>query len=192
MAKKLKIKVTDKKEDLLVETTQKSLSWVRRFQAPLGIGGAVIFCVAVLVVYSVELEDRSTMDAWEEFFAQGSDAPAAVYAGIAARYPGTSVEPWALLDQAHALSRSDEDKDKEEAIRIYEAVKARYPENPLAGRIAEQAIEGVRKEMAYSAPAPPPPEEEPAEEPPAPPEEEAPPGDRPTPPEEGAGTEENP
>ena len=155
MAKKLKIRIPDKKEDILLETTQRSIGWLRRYQLPLGIGGAFVIVVAVLWVYGVELGKRSDADAWAEYLAGGPGKPPETFRDLAEKHAGTTVEPWALLDQAHALSRSASELDRETALELYREIARRFSDHELVRDLAVKSLEGLRKEMDFKPPAPP-------------------------------------
>ncbi len=92
--------------------------------------------------------------------------PADTYKGIADRHSGTAVEPWALLDQAHALSRSANRVDKEEALHLYRDVAKRWADQDLIRGLAEKSAESLERALSFRPPAPkaPPPDEEPAPE----------------------------
>ena len=168
MAKKLKIRIPDRKDDILLETTQKGIGWMRRFQAPLTIGVAVVACVAVLVVYGLELERRSEGIAWQEYLSGPAGQEASAYAGLVEKYQGTPVEPWVLLDQAHALSRTGKEEERAASLEIYRRVRDQFGENSLIRYVAEASVQGVEREMGFRLPEAPTPEEE-GEAPPAPP-----------------------
>jgi hypothetical protein len=146
MAKKLKVRIPDKKEDVLVETTQKSLSWARRFQGPLVIVISLMVCATILYVFGVELEKKGDQVAWEEYLAVGEEGTPEAYAEIAEKYKGSSVEPWALLDQARVLT------DRDEAIRIYKEVADRFPDNDLIQKLASEGREGLLREIQFQVP----------------------------------------
>jgi len=152
MAKKLKVRIPDKKEDVLVETTQKSLGWARRFQGPLIIVASLMVCATVLYVFGVELEKKGDRVAWEEYLALGEDATADAYRDVAKKYRGSTVEPWALLDRARVLSKSADSQDRDEAIRIYKEVADRFPESHLVQTLASEGRMGLLKEMQFRVP----------------------------------------
>ena len=165
MAKKLKVRIPDKKEDLLVETTQSGLAWMRRYQGPLLIGAAVIVAIIVLAVYGTELEKRSDTTAWKDYLAVGPEGTADAFAAIAEQYAGTTVEPWALLDQAHALARTTARSDWEKAADIYRDVAERFGESsPVVDRVALEGLKSMSRELAFQLPPPLPEEEESPEE----------------------------
>ena len=176
MAKKLKVRIPDKKDDILVETTQSGLAWMRRYQGPLLIGGAVLVGIVVLSVYGVELEKRGDKGAWREYIAVGADATPEAYAALAEKFAGTTVEPWALLDQAHTLAASGTRSDWEAAAEIYKDVSRRFGEDSdLLARLATEGQAAMARELSFQLPAAPPPEKTPdpetPEEPDAPGEE---------------------